>query len=908
MKRLFVLVLLVSFLFGGFEQRSKIDLSTDQLIEVQITVFETSSSERALWKSNERVEIVDGQITDIDAIVPDAFKDRPELWLTVEYDGRMLTDERVMLTSSALRRESPTEPSETSEEMATHLKIGRPGETDDLVVYSPQVGFGVDTPSERIDVEGAIAIREGSSPTSTTDVGKVYVNDADGHLYFIDEAGNITDLTVDANALQSVSSSAYTTGRTDHMRIIPGRGTDVTESATNDTIYISYNVDVTSGGLPPCSSAPSMPDAMEGASIVCTGEPGAAYAVPPVESATFYRWTIPGDAVITSGIGTNAVNIVFGSTDGTVCARAVNSCGTSSDRCMSVSINRPTSPGSITGTSPVCAGQTGVSYYIASVPGATNYIWTLPPGAVLASGTGTPNITVNFGTSGGDICVQTENSCGTSTPVCMPVVMTTTPSIPGVITGSSVVCEGETGVSYSISSVAEATSYTWTVPSGATITAGDGTEAINVTFGTTGGDICVTANSICGSSSARCLSVTVNSSPEITAHPSDVSVDEGDPATFSVSATGAGLIYQWQRNTGSAWADLSGGTSSTYTESSPTESMDGYQYRCIVTGSCSPSDTSTAATLTVTSGLFTFSSFTFTNCGATGRDGPTLSNCGAYYSGQPWYPTYFNVVTRGIQEWTVPADGTYRITCAGAQGGDNDDSHSVSEGGDGALMVAEFDFARGDVLQIAVGQRGIGNWSITCNTNAGGGGGSFVVDESDNPLIVAGGGGGAGGSTTYNPSYIHASTGTCGNTAPGNSTPGPGGCSGNGGQAGMSSTGSEVGGSAGAGFNTDGEGSAGYSGEPHTGGDCWSNGMDGGYGTGTVTNIRDGGFGGGGATNQSCNGGGGGGGYSGGGGGEYNGSCSAGGGGGSYIAPSGTTISTSVSNTGNGYVTIELIP
>ncbi len=469
---------------------------------------------------------------------------------------------RIQLFSSARRRESPDEPDETTEEMATHLQIGHPGETDDLVVHSPKVGFGVDTPNERIDIDGAIAMKEGTAPTATTAYGKVYVNDADGHLYFIDEAGNITDLTVDANAIQSVSSSANTTGRTEHMRFIPGSGTDITESATDDTIFIQYSVDVTSGGVAPCSSPPAAPALMEGATTVCTGEPGASYAVPPVDGASFYRWTVPADAVISSGMGTNSVNVIFGSTDGNVCAKAFNDCGESANTCIAVSINRPTSPGSITGTSPVCPGQTGVSYYIASVPGATNYIWTLPPGAVLASGTGTPNITVNFGTSGGDICVQTENSCGTSTPQCMSVVMTATPTIPGAITGSTDVCEYETGVTYSISSVAEATSYSWTLPSGSSITAGDDTETITVTFGATSGNICVTASSICGTSSPRCLAVTVTNPP---AAPSSISgassvvpgtADEG----YSISPVTGATDYLW---TISGDASIDGSTSGT---------------------------------------------------------------------------------------------------------------------------------------------------------------------------------------------------------------------------------------------------------------------------------------------------------------------------------------------------------
>ena len=61
-------------------------------------------------------------------------------------------------------------------------------------------------------------------------------------------------------------------------------------------------------------------------------------------------------------------------------------------------------------------------------------------------------------------------------------------------------------------------------------------------------------------------------------------------------------------------------------------------------------------------GLYTFSSHTFTNCGVTGRYGPTLAQCKASYS-PAWTDdtSYFNVVTQGIQEWKVPATASYTI-------------------------------------------------------------------------------------------------------------------------------------------------------------------------------------------------------------------------------------------------------
>ena len=71
------------------------------------------------------------------------------------------------------------------------------------------------------------------------------------------------------------------------------------------------------------------------------------------------------------------------------------------------------------------------------------------------------------------------------------------------------------------------------------------------------------------------------------------------------------------------------------------------------------------------SGLYSFSSHTFTNCGATGKNGPTLSNCTSAYS-PSWTDNtnYFNVPSNaGIQYWTIPSSATYTIEVWGAQGG-----------------------------------------------------------------------------------------------------------------------------------------------------------------------------------------------------------------------------------------------
>ena len=81
----------------------------------------------------------------------------------------------------------------------------------------------------------------------------------------------------------------------------------------------------------------------------------------------------------------------------------------------------------------------------------------------------------------------------------------------------------------------------------------------------------------------------------ITSHPVDITVQEGQAATFSVTAGGtAPLSYQWRRN----GANIAGAANPTYTTPPTTPSDDGALFGCLVSNA-SGSDLSAAARLTV---------------------------------------------------------------------------------------------------------------------------------------------------------------------------------------------------------------------------------------------------------------------------------------------------------------------
>ena len=131
----------------------------------------------------------------------------------------------------------------------------------------------------------------------------------------------------------------------------------------------------------------------------------------------------------------------------------------------------PSAAGTISGSSSVCQGQNGITFSVSAITGATGYTWSYSgTGFSIATGNNTNSITANFsGTStSGDLTVYGTNACGNgSVSVAFSITVNALPAQPGVITGTTPVCAGSIE-NYSISPVAGATSYTWSVPTGAT--------------------------------------------------------------------------------------------------------------------------------------------------------------------------------------------------------------------------------------------------------------------------------------------------------------------------------------------------------------------------------------------------------------------------------------------------------
>ncbi|MEO6488589.1 MAG: GEVED domain-containing protein [Ferruginibacter sp.] len=93
----------------------------------------------------------------------------------------------------------------------------------------------------------------------------------------------------------------------------------------------------------------------------------------------------------------------------------------------------------------------------------------------------------------------------------------------------------------------------------------------------------------------------------ISQQPVDVTTNCSGNASFSVTATGTGLVYEWQErvNSSSPWTIVtnggiySGATTATLTLSDVTSAINGHQFKVAIGGGCTPQFLSDVATLTV---------------------------------------------------------------------------------------------------------------------------------------------------------------------------------------------------------------------------------------------------------------------------------------------------------------------
>lgn len=346
-------------------------------------------------------------------------------------------------------------------------------------------------------------------------------------------------------------------------------GTGATINGTGNNVTIDFAPNATNGiltvrGFDGCLYGAASPNyaivilplpaaagAITGSASVCPGT-SSSYSVPMITNAVSYIWSYSGTgATINGSSSTVSISFASNATSGVLIVKGHNNCG---DGAISpdfqIVINpSPGAAGTIIGTPAVCAGTTGVAYSIPPITAASSYIWAYSGTGVTINGTGT-DITLDFsaGATNGNLTVRGTNACGNGAiSANFPINILHVPSAAGTITGQATVCQGNSGLVYTLPSISGADSYVWTLPAG--FSGGSTTNSVTVGIENTAvsDTIFVYGTNTCGQGASSYLYVTVNALPGNAGAilgPSNVCwADAG--VVYSVTAITDATSYSW---------------------------------------------------------------------------------------------------------------------------------------------------------------------------------------------------------------------------------------------------------------------------------------------------------------------------------------------------------------------------
>ncbi|NOT51095.1 MAG: S8 family serine peptidase [Chitinophagaceae bacterium] len=301
-----------------------------------------------------------------------------------------------------------------------------------------------------------------------------------------------------------------------------------------------------------------------------------------------------GDYVIQGSNITGTTYTAGGLTPGTAYWFTIvaknNTTGSAGIRAVAINVTASSSGtglgamGSISGLANICGTPSGVPYSISAVSGATTYTWTAPPGAAVASGQGTTNITINYlaGSSSGNVSVTASNGTCSSTPGTLAINVGGSGSIPAPLTGgnqSVTVCPG--GIVPTLTATASVppghTVVWYNAPTGGSVVASPTLSvAGTVTYYAASRD----NTTLCESATRTPVTLTITQVPA-------ASISAGGPVSF---CQGGNVVLT--ANTGGSYLWSNGATSQSITVSAA-----GSYSVTVTTGSCV--STSPVTTVTV---------------------------------------------------------------------------------------------------------------------------------------------------------------------------------------------------------------------------------------------------------------------------------------------------------------------
>jgi len=252
----------------------------------------------------------------------------------------------------------------------------------------------------------------------TRDMGAVEYQGNILDLYVTSEHSEICEgETSQLNAFALGGSGNYTYSWTSTPE---GFESSVQNPVVSPEINTIYHLEVSDGSLTNNTDVeiivhplPNDAESITGNTDVCKGDQNIIYAVPEIENAETYNWSLPEGFVITSGENTNEVIVTIGSNaeSGQISVEGINDCGSGASSSKDISVHFITADAGIDQT---------ISYSSSTMlsgnaeNGSGNYSWNWEPDNLLIDANIQNPETVDLTSNTAFILTVTDNSYGCS--------------------------------------------------------------------------------------------------------------------------------------------------------------------------------------------------------------------------------------------------------------------------------------------------------------------------------------------------------------------------------------------------------------------------------------------------------------------------------------------------------------
>ncbi len=321
----------------------------------------------------------------------------------------------------------------------------------------------------------------------------------------------------------------------------------------------------------------------------CTGS-NVTFTVTATGAGLTYQWRKGGVNIAGATNSTYTINNIAVVNAGNYDVVVTGTCGTATSNIATLIVNTAPAITSQPVSLAQCAG-TNATFTVTATGTALAYQWQ--KGGVNIAGATNASYTINniAPADAASYTVIITGTCGNITSNAATLTVNTAPVITGQPAGATQ-CTG-TSVTFTVTATGTGLTYQWRKNGVNIAGATNAAYTLNNIIITNAGNYDVVVTGTCGTVTSNIATLTVNTAPAITTQPVSLTQCTGTNATFTVTATGTALTYQWQKG----GVNIAGATNASYTINNIAPA-DAASYTVIITGTCG-NITSNAATLTV---------------------------------------------------------------------------------------------------------------------------------------------------------------------------------------------------------------------------------------------------------------------------------------------------------------------